>query len=310
MKALGGLVRAMRPRQWTKNLFVFAPLLFSHDWHKEGKVLRTAATFAIFCLLSSGVYLMNDLADREADRLHPKKKTRPIAAGEVGVGAAAAAAVVLVLGALAWARFGLASNRVPAVCATYLVIQVLYTFWLKRVVIVDVMCIASGFVLRMIAGGTAAWVTASAWILVCTIFVSLFLALCKRRHEVVSLKDDAARHRAILADYPPALLDQLIAVATACILVTYALYTVDPRTAEAHSLYLDALKPDGKPQESPILAVTLPCVIFGIFRYLYLVYRREGGGSPTETLLKDAPTLVNGALYAALVVAVFHFAAR
>ena len=183
-------------------------------------------------------------------------------------------------------------------------IQMLYTFWLKRVVILDVMCIASGFILRLLAGGTAGWVRQSAWILVCTIFLSLFLALCKRRHEVTSLGGNAALHREILADYPPALLDQLISAATACILVTYALYTVDPRTATAHRLLLG----NGRP--SPVLAVTLPFVIFGIFRYLYLVYRRDEGGSPTDTLLKDAPTLVNGTLYAGVVLAVFRFAAR
>jgi 4-hydroxybenzoate polyprenyltransferase len=299
-----GLVRAMRPRQWVKNLFVLAPLLFAGDLDKAGVVLRALAAFAIFCLLASGVYLVNDVVDREADRLHPTKRLRPIAAGDVGVATALAFAAVLVALAFAWAWFGLASHRVSLVCGVYLAVQVLYSLWLKRVVIVDVMCIASGFVLRLLAGGGAAWVSQSAWILVCTIFLSLFLALCKRRHEVVSLRDDAAAHRAILADYPPALLDQLISAATACILVSYALYTVDQHTAEAHGL-----TPKGGPP-NPILAVTLPFVIFGIFRYLYLVYRREEGGSPTDTLLQDAPTLVNGALYAAVVVAVFHFAAR
>jgi len=304
MRALVGLVRAMRPRQWVKNLFVLAPLLFAGEFGKQGVVLRACAAFAIFCLLASGVYLVNDVVDGEADRLHPKKRMRPVAAGDVSVPAALALAAVLVVGAFAWARFGLDSRRVSLVCGVYLVVQLLYSLWLKRVVIVDVMCIASGFVLRLLAGGTAAWVSQSAWILVCTIFLSLFLALCKRRHEVVSLRDAAAAHRAILADYPPALLDQLISAATACILVSYALYTVDPRTAEAHGL-----TPKGGPS-NPILAVTLPFVIFGIFRYLFLVYRREEGGSPTDTLLKDAPTLVNGALYAAVVVAVFHFASR
>jgi 4-hydroxybenzoate polyprenyltransferase len=308
MKTLVGLVRAMRPRQWVKNFFVLAPLLFAGDLDKMGVVLRALAAFAIFCLLASGVYVVNDVVDREADRLHPKKRLRPIAAGDVGVSTALAFAALLVVAAFAWAWFGLASHRVSLVCGVYLVVQVLYSLWLKRVVIVDVMCIASGFVLRLLAGGSAAWVNQSAWILVCTIFLSLFLALCKRRHEVVSLADDAVSHRAILADYPPALLDQLIAVATACILVTYALYTVDPRTADAHRLFVYLA--DGTKSPSPILAVTLPSVIFGIFRYLYLVYRREEGGSPTDTLLKDVPTLVNGVLYAAIVVAVFHFAAR
>jgi 4-hydroxybenzoate polyprenyltransferase len=308
MKALAGLVRAMRPRQWVKNLFVLAPLLFAGDLDKGGVVLRALAAFAIFCLLASGVYVVNDVVDREADRLHPKKRLRPIASGDVAVPTALAFAAALIVGAFTWAWLGLASPRVSLVCGVYLTIQVLYSLWLKRVVIVDVMCIASGFVLRLLAGGSATWVKQSAWILVCTIFLSLFLALCKRRHEVVSLRGDAAAHRAILAEYPSKLLDQLISAATACILVTYALYTVDPGTARAHQLYV--VLPNGERQPSPILAVTLPCVIFGIFRYLFLVYRREEGGSPTDTLLEDVPTLVNGFVYAAVVVAVFHFAAR
>ncbi len=304
MKTILGLVRAMRPLQWVKNLFVLAPLLFAGDVDKEGVVRRAFAAFAIFCLLASGVYLVNDVVDRERDRNHPKKRLRPIASGDVGVATALVAAVVLIGAAFSWAWFGLQSHRVPLVCGVYLAVQVLYSFWLKRMVIVDVMCIASGFVLRLLAGGSATFVEQSAWILVCTIFLSLFLALCKRRHEVVTLREDAASHRAILADYPPAFLDQLIAAATACILVTYALYTVDARTAEAHHLLL----PNGHP--SPALAVTLPFVIFGTFRYLFLVYRRDGGGSPTSTLVRDVPTLVNGVLYAAAVVAVFRFGAR
>jgi 4-hydroxybenzoate polyprenyltransferase len=303
MKAIAGLARAMRPQQWVKNLFVFAPILFAQAWHKEGLVLRAAGTFAVFCLLSSGVYLFNDVADRASDRLHPVKRTRAIAKGDVPVTLALAAAAVLVGLAFALARMppplGLYSNPIAAAAGAYLVVQVLYTFWLKRVVILDVMCISSGFVLRLLAGGPGAQVPLSPWIIVCTIFVSLFLALCKRRHEVVSLGDGAAAHRAILADYPPALLDQLIGAATACTLVTYALYTVDRRTIDVHRL---------KPEAA--LIATLPFVIFGMFRYLFLVYRREGGGSPTSTLARDVPTVVNGVLYAATVLAVFHFASN
>jgi 4-hydroxybenzoate polyprenyltransferase len=286
-----------------KNLFVFAPLLFSQEWHKEGLLLRATGTFGVFCLLASGIYLVNDVADREADRLHPVKKTRPVASGDLPVGLALAAAVVLVLAGFALARLpapiGLYSNRVAALAGAYVVIQLLYTFWLKRVVILDVMCISSGFVLRLLAGGPGAQVSLSPWIIVCTIFVSLFLALCKRRHEVVSLGDGAAAHRPILADYPPALLDQLIGTATACTLVTYALYTVDRRTTEVHHL-----------QPEYVLVVTLPFVVFGMFRYVFLVYRREEGGSPTSTLLADVPMLVNGVLYAATVLAVFKFASH
>jgi 4-hydroxybenzoate polyprenyltransferase len=300
MKTVAALVRAMRPAEWAKNLFVFAPLLFANDWHKEGVLLRVTATFGIFCLLASSAYLVNDVADAAADRLHPRKGTRPVASGELSAAVATGAAVLFAVCGLAWAYFGLESRLVTLACGIYLAVQIAYTYALKRVVIVDVLCISSGFVLRMIAGASASWVRQSAWILVCTIFLSLFLALCKRRHEVVSLGDGAAGHRAILADYPLALLDQFISAATACTLVSYTLYTVDPRTAIAHHLVRN-----GEPV--PYLAATVPFVVFGVFRYLFLVHRRDGGGSPTSTLVRDVPMIVNGALYGAAVAAVLHF---
>jgi 4-hydroxybenzoate polyprenyltransferase len=300
MKTAMALVRAMRPAQWVKNLFVFAPILFAHEWHKEGVLLRVVATFAIFCMLASSVYLLNDVADAEADRLHPRKRTRPVASGELAPALAVAVAVLLAAGGIAWAYLGLASRMVTLAGGVYLAVQVAYTYALKRVVIVDVLCISSGFVLRMIAGSDASYVRQSTWILVCTIFISLFLALCKRRHEVVSLGDGAAAHRAILADYPPALLDQFISAATACTLLSYTLYAVDPRTAIAHHLVRN-----GEPV--PYLAATVPFVVFGVFRYLFLVYRRDGGGSPTSTLLRDKPLILNGVLYAAAVASVLHF---
>lgn len=302
MSSAGALVRAMRPGQWVKNLFVFAPVLFANQWHMPGVVLRVAATFAIFCMLASSVYLLNDVADAAADRLHPQKRTRPIAAGELAPSLAIAVALALAASALSWAYLGLAgTGRIVTLAAgSYVTIQLAYTYLLKRVVIVDVLCISSGFVLRLIAGSSASFVQQSTWILVCTIFLSLFLALCKRRHEVVSLGDDATRHRATLADYPTAFLDQLISAVTACTLVSYTLYTVDPRTAAAHHLMRNE-------QPMAYLAVTTPFVVFGLFRYLFLVHRRDGGGSPTSTLLRDGPLVLNGVLYAATVAAVLHF---
>lgn len=298
--AAPALLRALRPHQWTKNLFVFAPILFEHKLGLDaGRNLRVVAAFGIFCCIASGVYLLNDLCDREADRLHPRKRTRPIASGEVNPIVAAVLACVLIVGGLAWAHFGIYNWGLTIVCVAYVAIQVLYTLWLKRVVLVDVLCISSGFVLRLLAGSSSGWVEQSAWILVCTIFVSLFLALCKRRHEVVSLGDDAAAHRSILAEYPPALLDQLIGIAASGTLVTYALYTVDERTVKNHGLLWH-----GKPQA--ILALTIPFVIFGVFRYLLLVYGRREGGSPTTTLLRDRPSLVNGLLYLGVVLAIFR----
>ena len=294
------LLRGMRPHQWTKNLFVFAPVVFARAIDKEGVVLRVVATFGIFCLISSGVYLMNDVFDRKADRLHPEKKNRPVASGELSAGTALVTALLLMAAGLFWARFGLESNSISAVCLVYVVIQALYTWHLKHMVIVDVLCIASGFVLRLLAGSFGAWAPLSEWIIVCTVFLSLFLALCKRRHEVTNLGEHAKEHRMTLASYPPALLDQLISAATAATLVTYALYTVDPRTMEAQGFRAAG-------REWPLLALTIPFAIYGLFRYLFLVYARNEGGSPTTTLLRDKLSLGNALLYVATVAAIFHF---
>lgn len=300
---LPAAVRALRPHQWTKNFFVFAPVLFEHRFDKSERNVRAVVVFAAFCLLASGVYLLNDVLDREADRAHPRKRLRPVASGELGVAAASVLAAVLLAGGLAWVHLQLASWWVSGICAGYVVLQSAYSVWLKRLVIVDVLCISSGFVLRMIAGAEAAWIDLSTWILVCTIFVSLFLALCKRRHEVVSLGEDAAAHRSILAHYPASLLDQLISTAAAATLVSYALYTVDPDTVARHGLLW-------RGRESPVLAATIPFVIYGVFRYLYLVYTRSGGGSPTRTLLADVPSIANGILFLGAVLAIFAAFAR
>lgn len=288
------LIRAMRPRQWVKNLLVFAPFLFAQEFHHEGRLLRVVAIFTIFTLLASGVYLVNDIADRESDRLHPKKRFRPIASGDVSVGLASVTAVLSIVGALAWLWFGLASKPLMVTCVTYLVIQALYTWRLKHMVILDVLCIASGFVLRLLAGGTAAWVRQSQWILLCTIFLSLFLALAKRRHEVATLGEDARHHRAALAGYPLALLDQLISVATGAALVSYTLYAFDEGVMARHGW------------DWPLLGLTVPFVIYGLFRYLYLVYREGIGGSPTEVLLTDRAIQLDVALYAVVVGCIFR----
>ncbi len=299
MRVLTGLARAARPQQWVKNLFVFAPLFFKRKWDASDLTLRVVAAFAIFCLASSAIYLLNDTLDREADRSHPRKKHRPIASGQVPPQAAVFASLVLMIAAVASAHFGLADARVTGVIATYLGIHVAYSLRLKHVVLLDVLCIASGFVLRLLAGGFAGDVQQSQWILICTIFLSLLLALCKRRSEVVSLGDDASDHRSILSEYPTELLDQLIAAATAAVLVTYALYTVDPRTATLHGSFQDAA--------IPAMVATVPGVVYGVFRYLFLVHRRGGGGSPTSTLVRDLPSLVNVAIYGLTVWAVFRF---
>ena len=283
---LRGLARSMRPHQWAKNLFVLAPLVFGQELDERTSIARALLTFAAFCAASSGVYLVNDVRDREEDRRHPLKRRRPIAAGVVPVALAVAAAVVLfavaaVCGAaLGWGVLG--------VLAAYTLLNLLYSAGLKHVVILDVMILAVGFVLRVIAGGLAIEVEVSSWLLLCTIFLALFLAFSKRRHEIVLLAEEAAGQRRVLDHYSPAFLDQMINVVTASSVVSYALYAISPETAARfHSRWL---------------VYTVPLVLFGIFRYLYLVYQKPEERNPTEAILKDPPFLINMALWAAAVV--------
>ena len=273
---LWAVLASLRPRQWVKNLFVFAGLVFSQRLFTPATWTAVAA-FAIFCALSGAIYLFNDVADRDKDRLHPKKRERPIAAGLLSVPAALLAGVVLIVGGLAAAA--LLSPPFAVASLAYVCLLTLYSVWLKNVVIVDVLTVASGFVLRAVAGALAIHVEISGWLLICTILIALFLALGKRRHEYLALEGEAALHRPILAEYSAALLDQMIAVVTASTVTAYALYTMSPETlAKFHT---------------PLLPATLPFVLYGIFRYLYLLYRRHLGGNPSEMLLSDRALLVN-----------------
>ena len=279
----------MRPRQWVKNLFVFAGLIFAQKLLTPLTIVAIAA-FVIFCALSGAVYLINDVADRDQDRLHPRKRERPIAAGRLSVPGALVAALALVV--LALGASLLVSPRFALVAAAYTVLLTLYSFWLKHLVIVDVLVVAVGFVLRAVAGAVAIDVEISGWLLICTILIALFLALGKRRHEYLTLDDIAATHRPILAEYSPALLDQMIAVVTASTVTAYALYTMSPETvAKFHTHWLPA---------------TLPLVIYGIFRYLYLLYRRQLGGNPSELFLHDRPLLANTFLWLLMVLVIIY----
>ena len=260
----------MRPRQWVKNLFVFAGLIFAQKLLTPLTIVAIAA-FVIFCALSGAVYLLNDVADRDQDRLHPRKRERPIAAGRLSVPGALVAALALIV--LALGSSLLISPRFTLVTAAYVVLLTLYSAWLKHLVIVDVLVVAVGFVLRAVAGAVAIDVEISGWLLICTILIALFLALGKRRHEYLTLGDTAATHRPILAEYSAALLDQMIAVVTASTVTAYALYTMSPETVAKFHTHL--------------LPVTLPFVIYGIFRYLYLLYRRQLGGNPSELFLNE-----------------------
>jgi 4-hydroxybenzoate polyprenyltransferase len=284
------LLRCLRPGQWTKNLLVFAGLLFGRKLLDAQAVGEALLAFGLFCALSGAVYLINDIADRETDRKHPVKARRPIAAGLVPVSTALVVAAVLTVGALAAST--LLGWTFTLVAATYVALQLLYSGPLKHIVIIDVLTLAGGFVLRAVAGAVAVRVEISHWLLVCTVLLALFIGLAKRRHEIVLLAGDAPTHRPILGEYSPYLLDQMIAVVTASTLIAYIFYTVSPETQAKFG--------------TPWLGLTIPFPLYGIFRYLYLVHRREGGGSPSELLLTDRPLLLCVALWAAAVAVIIY----
>ena len=289
------LFKSLRPAQWTKNLIVFTALLFGQRGAAPAfldptAIGRAIAAFGIFCVLSGIVYLINDVADRQADRLHPRKRYRPIASGAVTPGVAIAAAAALTIAALSasW----LLGPWFALVAVSYVTLLALYSGPLKHVVIIDVLTIAIGFVLRAIAGAVAIDVLISHWLLILTILLALFLALSKRRHELVLLADGATSHRPILEEYSPYLLDQMIAVVTASTLVTYVISTVSDETVQKyHTDYLG-------------LTVVFP--LYGIFRYLYLVHQKEGGGSPADMLVNDRPLLACVALWAMAVTGIIY----
>jgi 4-hydroxybenzoate polyprenyltransferase len=286
----GNLLASLRPSQWTKNLIVFAGLIFGERLGHPDSVLAALAAFAVFCALSGTIYLVNDIRDREADRLHPLKSQRPIASGALSVRAAGTAALVMggsALGVAYWLgpAFGL-------VAAGYVVLLGFYALALKHVVILDVLTIAGGFVLRAAGGAVVIDVPFSRWLLLLTLLLALFLALSKRRAELVTLADDAKEHRRSLAHYSPYLLDQMISVVTASTLLAYAFYTISPDTVARFG--------------TDDLIFTVPFPLYGIFRYLYLVHRRDGGGNPSEHLLTDTPLLACVALWGVAVIVILY----
>jgi len=287
---LSALGRSLRPAHWVKNLFVLAPLVFAHRAGEPAALGRALAAFALFCAAASAIYLANDLRDREADRRHPLKARRPIAAGELAPGVAAGAAALLGVGALA-AAFALGAAFGVAL-ASYLALNLLYSFGLKHIVILDVMSIAASFMIRVLGGAAAIDVEISRWLVLCGSFLALFLAFSKRRHELTLLAAGAADQRRVLSDYSEIFLDQMMSVVTASTVVSYALYAASAETAERL----------GTSQ----LLWTLPMVLYGIFRFLYLVHRRDEPRNPTEAILRDPPFLLNFALWAAVVVGLIY----
>jgi 4-hydroxybenzoate polyprenyltransferase len=289
---LASLIISLRPEQWTKNLVVFAGLLFGRKlFDPTGRSPALAfAAFAVFCALSGVVYLVNDVADRESDRRHPVKSGRPIASGALAPGAALAAATAIGAAAVGFAFW--LDGSFAWVALTYLVLQTAYSWRLKHLVILDVLTIAIGFVLRAVGGAVVVGVAIGHWLLVCTLLLALFLALSKRRHELVLLAGGAVEHRRILGEYSPYLLDQMIGVVTASTLVAYVISTISPETVQTYG--------------TNRLGLTIPFPLYGIFRYLYLVHLKEGGGSPTSMLINDRPLLVCVALWAAAVVVIVY----
>lgn len=280
------LLQSLRPAQWAKNVFVLAPLVFGGMLLDPGVTGRAFLGLVAFCCASSAVYLINDLRDREEDRRHPLKRLRPLAAGTLTVPAAVAAVAVLV-GAAAGLSVYL-GRSFGLVLGAYLVLNVLYTFWFKHMVILDVMTIGISFVLRVEAGAQATGIEVSRWLFLCTTFLALFLAFSKRRHEITLLAHEASGQRRVLDHYSPAFLDQMINVVTASSVVSYALYSVAPETVQKY--------------HTQDLVFTIPLVLYGIFRYLYLMYQRPGERNPTEAILRDAPFLINILLWGITVV--------
>lgn len=289
---MNAILVSLRPHQWTKNLVVLAALAFSKHLFEPEPLLRALAALTLFCGLSGTVYLINDVADVERDRLHPRKRLRPVASGRLPTRVALALAGAL--GALCLALCLLLGPAFAACALLYLGLNLAYSFRLKDLVILDVLAVSLGFVLRAVAGAVAIGVQISEWLLICTILLALFLTLCKRRHELTSLEGGASEHRRSLSEYSPYLLDQMISVVTASCLTAYAVYTTAPETREKF--------------QTDRLAWTIPFVLYGIFRYLYLVHRREQGGSPTEILVTDRPLLVDVALWAFAIVLILYSA--
>lgn len=287
---LSDVLYTMRPRQWTKNLLLFAGLVFSHHLFDSLFVLRSFASFLLFCALSGSVYIFNDVCDVEQDRRHPLKRHRPIASGHLGV--RTAWAFGLVVAALSVLFSFMLRRSFGGVAFFYIVLMLAYSLWLKHVVILDVLVVATGFVLRAVAGAVVIHVEISSWLLICTILLALFLALSKRRHELVLLENGAGEHRPILTEYSSLLLDQMIAVVTSSTVMAYALYTISDETVRKFG--------------TKNLQLTIPLVLYGIFRYLYLIHQKNMGGSPEKVLFTDKPLLLSIAFWAGMVLYILY----
>jgi len=290
-QGVAGVIKSLRPKQWTKNVIVFAGLFFAEDMFDVQKMVPALFAFIFFCMVSSGGYLINDVIDQPKDVLHPKKKFRPIAAGIVPIPLAMTLGVLMLVTGVVAGFF--INHAFGVLVAFYCLLTLSYSIYLKRIIILDVLIIASGFVFRAIGGTLAINEVISSWLIICTIFLSLFLALTKRRSEFIALGEQAASVRKTLAMYSSQFLDQMITTATAACLISYALYTLDAGTVAKFG--------------TRNLAFTLPFVIYGLFRYLFLVHHHNAGESPETALLQDRPILLCVLLYVLTVAGIIYF---
>jgi 4-hydroxybenzoate polyprenyltransferase len=287
---LVNLIKTMRPKQWPKNVFIFTALVFDEKLFTPAPLLKTVAAFVLFCLTSSAVYLINDVADIEKDRQHPTKRLRPLPAGQLKPSVAIAAGVLIPLVTLPLSF--LLDFYFGFVISAYLLTMIVYSFALKNMIILDVLTVAAGFVLRVAAGAIVVDVERfSPWLYICATLVALFIGFSRRRHELVLLAESANEHRASLNEYSLPLLDQMIAVVTSATVIAYSLYTFSaPNLPSNHAMML-----------------TIPFVLYGIFRYLYLIHIENKGGTPEEIFLSDLPLIIALGLWALAVIAVLYF---
>ncbi|MEO8343797.1 MAG: decaprenyl-phosphate phosphoribosyltransferase [Gallionella sp.] len=271
MKNLFELLRLMRPYQWVKNTFVFTGLLFGHAWHDPHLVEQVMMVFIAFCLISSAIYTLNDIVDLEQDKHHPKKCRRPLASGSVSISAAFLLAALL--GTLGFSLAYFAGRTVLMIMFGYALMNIAYSLRFKHVVILDVFMIATGFMLRILAGTLGVGIPPSQWLLLCGLMVTLFLGFTKRRAEIIALTDDKTAHRKVLEHYSPVLLDKMIGITAAGLIMSYSLYTMNPDTIRIHG--------------TANLIYTVPFVMYGVFRYIYLLHHQSRGGDPSHDLVRD-----------------------
>ena len=270
------LIHLMRPHQWVKNTFVLTGLLFGHAWHSPTLVAQAIIAFIAFCLISSAVYILNDIVDIEQDRNHPAKRKRPLPSGKISIPVAATFGALL--GIMALGLAATATYTVVFILLIYALMNVAYSLKLKHVVILDVFIIATGFMLRILAGTLGLGIPPSQWLLLCGLMVTLFLGFSKRRAEIITLSDDKSAHRKVLEDYSPVLLDKMIMVTASGLIMSYSLYTMNPDTIRIHG--------------TANLIYTVPFVIYGVFRYIFLLHHQSRGGDPSRDLVRDPHMVV------------------